>query len=140
MDLTRVMRKKLATVEPLNTIGFVASVIETRETSHVLVMDKGKLLGIISDRDLLRAIHPNTFSEIATQTDIDVLNKKANQIMTPRPMCIHVDKPIIVAAEKMLENNISALPVMDYDNKVIGIVSLKSILAFFVKRTRDKLK
>ena len=140
MALDRVMIKELVVVEPLDSLKLVSSLFEQRKVSHVLVMEDDALLGIISDRDVLKAIHPNTFSGIASNMEIKVLNKTANQVMTPKPICISVNRSIISAAEIMLENNISALPVVNDNNKVVGAVTLKAIVNYFVTRTRNKMK
>lgn len=140
MALDQVMHERMVTVEPCESLRYLATLFDARETHHILVMESGVLLGIISDRDLLKAIHPNTFSDIASNTELNVLNKTANQIMTPKPICIHESKSIIEASELMLEHGISGLPVVDNVNKVKGIVSLKAIVGYFVRRTRERQK
>lgn len=139
MALDRVMHKEFEVVEPLDSLRYVASLFETRSVSHVLIQENGVLLGIISDRDVLRAIHPNTFSDIASNVELRVLNKTANQIMTAKPICIAIESAIISAGEIMLDNNISALPVMNDKGRVVGLVTLKGIVNYFVSRTRNKM-
>ncbi|UAA40089.1 CBS domain-containing protein [Paraneptunicella aestuarii] len=133
------MNKEFKVVEPLDSLRYVASLFETRNVSHVLIQENGVLLGIISDRDVLRAIHPNTFSDIASNVELKVLNKTANQIMTAKPICIAIESAIISAGEIMLDNNISALPVMNDKGRVVGLVTLKGIVNYFVSRTRNKM-
>lgn len=140
MALEQVMLEKLVVVEPHESLRYLTSLFDARETHHILVMESGVLLGIISDRDLLKSIHPNTFSDIASTTELNVLNKTANQVMTAKPICIHQSKSIIEAGELMLEKGISALPVVNDVNKVLGLVSLKGIVSYFVRRTRERQK
>ena len=140
MALDQMMLEKIVIAEPQDSLRHLAYLFDQRETHHILVMDGRDLLGIISDRDLLRSIHPNTFSEIASNTEVNVLNKTANQIMTPKPICITPDKSIIQASEIMLEKRISALPVLNQDQRVIGIVSLRGVVSYFVTKTRERQK
>ena len=140
MAVERVMHQDLNIVRQEDPIRHIATLFDQRETHHVLVMDNATLLGIISDRDLLKAIHPNSFSEIASRSEEGLLDKTANQIMSPKPDCIPVTRSIISAAELMLEKGFSALPVVDQAQRVLGIVSLRSITQYFVQRTRDKLR
>ncbi len=140
MALEQAMLEKLVVVEPHESIRYLAKLFDARSTHHLLVMENSVLLGIISDRDLLKAIHPNTFSDIASNTEENALNKTANQIMTPNPICINNERSIIVAAELMLEKGISALPVTDDNGRIMGLVSLKGIVSFFVRKTRERQK
>ena len=140
MALDQVMHERLVIVEPFDSLRYLATLFDSRETHHILVMENGVLLGIISDRDLLKSIHPNTFTDIASNTELNVLNKTANQIMTPKPICINRDKSIVEAGEVMLDKSISALPVVNDLNEVLGLVSLKGIVGYFVRRTRERQK
>lgn len=140
MALEQVMLEKIVIAGPLDSLRHLAYLFEQRETHHILVMEDEHLLGIISDRDLLRSIHPNTFSDIASNTEERVLNKTANQIMTPKPFCISPEKSIIHASEIMLEKRISALPVLDENKRVIGVVSLRGVVNYFVTKTRERQK
>lgn len=138
MALDEVMLENIVTTAPLDSLRHVAYLFEQRETHHILVVEDDALLGIISDRDLLVSIHPNSFSEIASNTEDRVLNKTANQIMTPKPYSIKPNTSIISASELMLEKGISALPVLDERNRVIGVVSLRAIVNYFVTKTRSR--
>lgn len=138
MAVDQVMHEELKIVGPEDSIRHIATLFDQRDTHHVLVMENNALLGIISDRDLLKSIHPNSFSDIASHSEEVLLNKTANQIMSPKPVCIPKTRSIIKAAELMLEKGFSALPVVDEKRRVLGIVSLRSITQYFVQRTRDK--
>ena len=140
MSLEKVMLTELVFVNPLDSLEHVAQLFDARETHHVLVMAENRLVGIISDRDVLKAIHPNTFTDIASNTELKVLNKTANQVMTPKPICIGKRRSIVSASEIMLERNISALPVVDEQEQVIGLVSLKGIVRYFVSRVKERVK
>lgn len=140
MAVDQVMHKELKIVGPEDSIRHIATLFDKRDTHHILVMENNVLLGIISDRDLLKSIHPNSFSAIASHSEEVALNKTANQIMSPKPVCIPVSRSIIAAAELMLEQGFSALPVVDEKKRVLGIVSLRSITQYFVSRTREKMR
>jgi len=138
MAVDQVMHEELKIVGPEDSIRHIATLFDQRDTHHVLVMESDVLLGIISDRDLLKSIHPNSFSDIASHSEEVLLNKTANQIMSPKPVTIPVTRSIIGAAELMLGKGFSALPVVDDNKRVLGIVSLRSITQYFVSRTREK--
>ena len=55
---------------------------------HLLVLEEGELVGVISDRDLFRAISPYLGSEAEMSRDTETLTKRAHQIMTRQPITI----------------------------------------------------
>jgi len=82
-----------------------------------VVMDDGKLLGIITDGDLRRMLlkYP------------DIEHVKASQIMTSNPKTIDEEALVVDALHKMRENSITQLPVI-HDGKYLGIIHLHDIL------------
>ena len=82
-----------------------------------VVMDGGRLLGIITDGDLRRMLlkYP------------DIEHVKASQIMTSNPKTIDEEALVVDALHKMRENSITQLPVT-HDGKYLGIIHLHDIL------------
>jgi acetoin utilization protein AcuB len=109
-------------------------ILENVNFHHLLVVEGQKLVGIMSDRDILKTISPflNTFSE--HERDLALLNKRVHQIMTHRPITVHKDASIETAASLLLDNNISCLPVTTPKGEVEGIVTWKDVLRFYVAR------
>jgi acetoin utilization protein AcuB len=128
------MSTKVVTVLMDTSIAAIADLFEEANFHHVLVMDQGMLMGVISDRDVLKTISPfiDTFSE--QDRDIGTLKKHAHQIMTRNPRSITPSHSLQDAATMILDNNISCLPVIDGED-VVGIVTWKDIL----KSAVDKL-
>lgn len=73
---------------------------------HLLVVDDRTLVGIISDRDLLKAISPNIGTMSETDRDRATLNKRAHQVMTSDPISVRPTTPF-AAATLMLEKKVS---------------------------------
>ena len=104
---------------------------------HLLVVEGNKLVGVISDRDVLKAVSPfiGTLSE--HNHDLITLNKKAHQIMNHKPITIFKDASLQVAATIMMDNNISCLPVVSPEGGVEGIVTWKDILRYYIKDNKE---
>ncbi|WNZ30400.1 MAG: homocysteine biosynthesis protein [Candidatus Bathyarchaeota archaeon] len=95
-------------------IKTVAQRIITKSVNHVVVVDKtGELKGIVTSWDLTRAV-----AEGKTQL-ADVITKK---VYTTTP-----EETVEVASRKMAQHHISALPVLDHQNKVVGLISTEDI-------------
>jgi acetoin utilization protein AcuB len=133
MTIETIMSQKIVTVEMDETLERVRKIFEQHRFHHLLVVSGRRLMGVISDRDLLKAISPfvNTMSE--TTRDLATLQKRAHQIMSRKPISVLKDVTIQGAAETLLANNISCLPVTNEDGDVEGILTWKDLLGALVK-------
>lgn len=137
MPVSFVMTKKVFKVRMDDTIGTIHEILENANFHHLLVVEGNKLVGVISDRDVLKAISPfiGTLSEHTH--DIVTLNKKAHQIMNHKPITVFKYTSLQEAATIMLDNNISCLPVVSPESGIEGIVTWKDILEYYVKDNKE---
>lgn len=133
MRITKFMRRSIASVNPEAALKEIEELMERRRIRHVLVMEKGQLLGIISDRDVKK--YRSLFAETKAAREIDeaTLRFRAHQIMTRDPITIHEDIRASDAIKLMLEKHISCIPVLDNDNAVIGIVTSNDFMKWMVE-------
>lgn len=100
---------------------------------HLPVMERGDLIGIISDRDVLAALSPFLDSPSERERDVRTLQRRAHQVMTPQPFTILPTATVEAAGEMLLALDVSALPVIDGEGHLIGIVTWHDILDHFVE-------
>lgn len=96
---------------------------------HLLVLDENeKLIGIVSDRDYLKVLSPfiDTYSE--RDRDTDILNRHAHSIMSHHPKSGHPELTLAEANHFFVVNKVSCLPIVDHDNKIVGILTQRDIL------------
>ena len=131
-----IMIEKVLKVRMDDSIGTICNILEHVEFHHLLVVKGRELVGILSDRDVLRVISPflGTLSE--EPRDMTLLNRKIHQIMTRKPITVDKDASIETAASQLLDNNISCLPVVSSKGWIDGIVTWRDILRFYVKGNR----
>ena len=97
-----------------DTIKAVAERIINRSVNHIIVVDNnGKISGIVTSWDITRAIASG--------------KEKLSEIITRKVISASPDEPIDAAARKLAQHNISALPVVDRDSKVLGIVTSEDL-------------
>ena len=134
MTIETIMTKNLVTVDMDESLKRIREIFRQHRFHHLLVVSGHRLMGVISDRDLLKSISPfvGTFSE--TNRDLATLEKRAHQIMTRKPISVAKDVPIQTAAEILLTNNISCLPVTNEEGAIIGILTWRDLMAALVKR------
>ena len=136
MRVEDLMTKKVYTVEPQDMIDRVFFLIHYEKVRHLPVVEKGKVVGIVSDRDLYKAHGPksNSYSSAAAGTpERPVLPKQVAHIMHRGVITVQTDTYASKAASLMAENKIGALPVVDNKNKLVGILSATDILKVFAK-------
>jgi len=95
-------------------IRAIAERIVTKSVNHIVVIDSsGKLLGIVTSWDITRAMAEG--------------KKALADIETRRVITAKPDEPLESASKRMAQHNISALPVVDSDRKVLGIVTSEDV-------------
>lgn len=111
-----------------DNLARIKQIFDTHAFHHVLVVADGELFGVISDRDLLRAVSPFVDSPSERSIDSATLKRHAHQIMTRKPVTVTADELVGIAARRMLESDVSCLPVVDDNGAVIGIVTWHDLL------------
>lgn len=153
MKVRKVMNKKAVFVRPNSSFLEVWDLLFKKHAHAVPVVDKkGILQGIISIQDLLIKLYPSysdtleeflkeaNFEELEEKID-EVKSMKAAEIMSKEVHCCYPDDPILKAFSKMVIRRVRQLPVIDYDNKLLGIVSKRDIFnKLFVLRLPFKKK
>ena len=128
MGVDKIMSKTIVTVDMDDLLKTIKHIFDNISFHHLLVVEDETLLGIISDRDLLKALSPNIDTIAETFRDIACLNKKAHQIMTRKPVTLGDNAEIHDAIEIFNKHNISCIPVIDNEKKPVGIISWRDIL------------
>jgi len=126
--VVEIMSKTVVTVEMDDSLEVIKEIFDNTGFHHLLVVESDKLLGVISDRDLLKALSPNIGTLSETVRDLASLNKRAHQIMTRKAVTLGPDAAILDAIEIFNTHNISCIPVVDDQNKPVGIISWRDIL------------
>jgi len=118
-EVADVMIGKVVTLSPHHNFNDVANLMNDRYFRHCVVVDQGGVvIGVISDRDILRALARNPNSR----------SKSLDQIMTKQPVTVKRNTAIIDAVGKMLAKRINCLPVIDDDGRICGIVTSTDLL------------
>lgn len=128
MKIEKVMSKNVVTVNLDDTLHAVKKIFDTTHFHHLLVVDGGQLYGVMSDRDLLKSIHPNVGTAAETVKNAATLNKKVHQVMTRKLVTLRVSATVYDAINIFNNNGLSCIPIIDDIKKPIGIVSWRDVL------------
>lgn len=127
MRVEQIMSRRLVTVDPDQSVMHLRAMLEDEGFHHLVVVEDGRLVGVISDRDVLRAVSPFEGTPSERRQDETLLYRRAHQIMTRAPVSVAPDERVSAAARLMLERSISCLPVVEDDGRCIGIMTLRDI-------------
>jgi len=140
ITVEEIMSRKLVSVGMDDSLREIREIFEHVRFHHILVMDNDRLLGVISDRDLLKAVSPYASTQSERPRDAATLRKRAHQIMTRKPITIAVDGTVLEAIRLFIDKKISCLPVLNHDETVAGILTWRDILEAIVATVEKKHK
>jgi acetoin utilization protein AcuB len=127
-----IMSKRVISITMDDTIAKARELFLEFHFHHLLVLESGRLVGVISDRDLLKAVSPFIGSLSELDRDRATLNKRAHQIMSRNPITVEAGETVEIAAQRLLKNRVSCLPVVTQDGKVHGIISWRDLLKVYL--------
>ncbi|HXY84870.1 MAG TPA: CBS domain-containing protein [Gaiellaceae bacterium] len=114
--LAEVMRREVLTVAPEDTLGEAAAKMTDHGVGAVIVSDFGRMIGILSERDIMRAVADRIHSSEA----------RVREWMTADPITATEATSVEEAGRTMLEHGFRHLPVVDGE-RAVGIVSLRDV-------------
>lgn len=115
-DVGELMTEDVLTVAPEDTLGEAAAKMTERGVGAVVVSDFGRMIGILSERDIMRAVADRIHSSEA----------RVREWMTADPITASRDMTVEEAGRTMLEHGFRHLPVVDGE-RAIGIVSIRDL-------------
>jgi len=124
--LGEVMTKDVLTVAPEDTIGEAAQKMTDQGVGAVVVSDFGRLIGIFTERDLMRAVagrvHPS--------------EGRVREWMTPDPLTMTEEASVDEAGQAMIERGFRHVPVVAGE-RAVGIVSIRDVAEWRLKERSD---
>jgi acetoin utilization protein AcuB len=137
MKVKELMSTNLTTVSPNDKLDRVFFLYNFENLRHLPVLEKKKLVGMISDRDLKKNLgQKKTFIENPDGTIIQLSTRRVKNIMRRNVTTVEPEQRAADAAAIMAKKKIGALPVV-HKNKLVGIITATDILKAFVKLRND---
>jgi CBS domain-containing protein len=115
----QIMSTRLVTVEAGMTLTEAARVMSTAGSGSVLVLEDGTLTGILTERDILRALASSPNADLARVSSV-------SRWMSRDPMTIGPDTTVADALSQMLFGAFRHLPVVEGE-RILGVVSMRDL-------------
>ncbi len=129
MKIENIMTKELITLSMDAPLSKAKEIFESHKIHHLLITDDdGLFTGIITDRDLYKHLSPTVGTSQENHRDTALLQKKSHQIMARNLITAQAQHSLSQSVLLFYDNHISCLPVVDKDNKIVGIITWRDIL------------
>ena len=116
--------KSPSTVAPTTPVGEVLKKMVEETIGCVMVVDKGKLVGIFSERDALMKLNTDARK---------FLDRPISQFMTPEPVTLETGDKIAFALHKMNVGGYRHIPIL-FEGQLAGVISIRDILRYLTER------
>ncbi|MER5599733.1 CBS domain-containing protein [Streptomyces sp. NPDC002265] len=129
----------------------VARLLETHRVSGLPVVDEDdRVIGVLSETDLMmrqatacepyEPKHRTRLAELtpgARRRAAKGRARTAGQLMTAPPVTVHADDSIVQAARTMAQKHVERLPVLDEEDRLVGIVTRRDLLQVFLRADQE---
>ena len=127
MKVSDIMTAACLSDSPEDTVAEAADKMRQNQTGSILVMDSGKLAGILTERDVLRVVAEGKDPKSAVVRDE----------MTDNPVTIPTHTSLKDAAQTMFDKWFRHLPVVTNEGDVVGIISLRDLLTIVAESLNE---
>lgn len=132
MKVAEVMTENPLTLEPEDAIWQAEEIMNQHDIRQLPVVDDNEVVGIITDRDIRSFLSGKLFG---TPEDREkAMNTKIRTVMTTKPISLSPDDDLRDAVELLIEEKVGGIPVIDEEERLVGIVTQMDILRCFLER------
>ena len=122
MKAMQAMTRDIICIHPQDALEVAHDIMGEWDIRHLPVVEDGRLVGILSDRDVL--LH----SSQATRGEWDIEELDVGEVMTPNPITCTPTDTIAHIATVMTERKIDSLPVVEEDGELVGLITSTDLL------------
>lgn len=119
--IAELMTREVVTLSPDQMLSDVVDLMRRGKIHHLPVMQDSKVVGIVTDRDVKRAL-PSVFSGNQEEYEQVLNNTRVEQVMTRDPFTVGPADPIKEVLKVMVDRKFGAIPIVDR-GKLVGIVT-----------------
>jgi CBS domain-containing protein len=133
--VSKIMSTKLVTVRHGEPISRVRELIREHGVHHIPVVSGQKLVGMISNSDVLRVSFGDAFQtdERAVDATLDH-TMTIEQLMKKDPVSVRENAPIREAAAVLVQGNFHSLPVVSDNHKLVGIITSTDLIRYLLEQ------
>ncbi len=131
-----IMQERVVTISAGDSLSTVEDIMRLGGVRHIPVVRAGSLVGVVSERDLLRVSLSNLVAVGNDERRAFLLDVEIARVMSKPPIVIEPEASVRQAARLMAEHKIGCLPVLE-DGSLVGIVTETDLLRYFAAMPFD---
>jgi len=133
--VSKIMSTNLVTVHHGEPVSKVRQLIREHGVHHVPVVSGQKLVGIVSNSDVLRVSFGDAFKTDERTVDATLDHTMTlDQLMQKNPISVQEDSPIREAAQILANGNFHSLPVVTGDHKLVGMLTSTDLIRYLLEQ------
>jgi len=136
ISVRSIMQEKIVTISASESLSTVEDIMRLGRVRHMPVVSSGRLVGVVSERDLLRSSLSSLSSHRTAERKAFLYAIEIGRVMSQPPIVISPDASVRQAAQVMAENKIGCLPVVQGED-LIGIVTETDVLRWVAESDSD---
>ena len=129
-----IMSEKIVTIRADDTLSTVEDIMTLGHVRHIPVVQGGRLVGVVSERDLLRASLSNLSEFGNDERRAFLYGVEIQRVMSEPPVVIDPEATVEKAASVMADRKIGCLPVVDAHGTLLGMLTETDVLRYFADR------
>ena len=122
------------TASPSDRLVHVRRVMLDRDVGRLPVMENGKLVGIISERDVAKSLRAFRDLVPSSQQEARIKNLLVSDVMSRDVKSIYIDTPLEEARKRMLDLDLGGMPVLNQNNELVGMLTRRCFFDYLVKQ------
>lgn len=131
--------ERLLTVDVVDPLARVQRLLRDHPIHHIPVLEKGKLVGIISTSDLLRiglGVQEHGLPDASSDANGDD-GRTAGEVMERALVTLRPRDSLLKAAKLLIQESFSSLPVVDELGELVGILTTRDMLRYMIENEMD---
>lgn len=137
MNVREIMTTPVTSVDAGDPLARALDLMRSGGFRRLPVLQNGRLVGVVTDRDLRLATNSPLVLSEKWYSEFILESIKVKACMTPDPITIDPDAPVLDAARLMRQHKIGGLPVVQ-DDALVGIVTETDLLDFLIQRLEQE--
>jgi acetoin utilization protein AcuB len=113
-----------------DTVGKVKDLFASQNIQHSMVVEDGKLAGVLCEVELMRVVSPYIDSHVYSSRDLATLKQRVNQVMLRDPRRLLQTATVLQAMKLFNVYSVCCIPVVDENDVPVGIVTRSNLIKF----------
>lgn len=138
MKIEEIMSDNVTCIDLDERLSVVRELFIKHKFHHLMVIDHNhELVAVISERDYLKATNSNLELPTANEKDLAMLNKRVHQIVSKKLVAIKQFTSFSEAIKIFHDAGVSCLPVINSNNKPVGILTWRDIVGWLYSKANS---